>query len=111
MNDLRALLEKATPGPWMARCRDSGNPTNDPSWTGLYGFLGWEIDPLEVPSRGAIESGWDAALIVALRNHAEALLDCADALRFHNKTPNGATRKCLPGCIACAALDRLEDPR
>jgi len=26
------------------------------------------------------------------------------ALSFHNKTPTGMTRECLPGCIACAAL-------
>ena len=26
-------------------------------------------------------------------------------LAFHNKTPTGQTRECLPGCIACAALE------
>lgn len=40
-----------------------------------------------------------------------ALVDCAYALQFHNQTPSGQTRGCLPGCVACAALARLEATR
>jgi len=32
-------------------------------------------------------------------------------LRLHNQTPTGKTRRCLPGCIACAALSEPETPR
>ncbi len=38
------------------------------------------------------------------------LLACAEALRLHNQTPTGRMRKCLPACVACAALAPLLDP-
>jgi hypothetical protein len=43
-----------------------------------------------------LECEWEAdAEIARLRS----------ILALHNKTPTGRTRKCLPGCIACAALE------
>jgi len=39
------------------------------------------------------------------RRDAHAL---AGALRFHNETPAGDKRQCLPECIACDALERHE---
>ena len=33
------------------------------------------------------------------------LREAAFILGFHNKTPSGRTRRCLPGCIACEWLN------
>ena len=69
---MRELLAKATPGPWKAWDRG----------------IGWEVhdeNDIEINSefRETFREG-DAALIVALRNAAPALLDTIVALRAEN---------------------------
>ena len=59
-------------------------------WTGSARNLGIEEVIAQANSRQATAE----AEIARLRA----------ALSFHNKTPTGMTRKCLPGCVACAAL-------
>jgi len=54
------------------------------------------------------QSDADARAIVVAVNLADPLWRVAEAARFHNKTPSGATRACLDGCIACAALADLD---
>jgi hypothetical protein len=46
------------------------------------------------------------AEIAALR---AALDEAAFALGFHNRTPTGRTRSCLPHCVACAALATAQE--
>ena len=52
-----------------------------------------------------------AAIVAIEREAADPLWRVAEAARFHNKTPSGATRACLDGCIACAALADLDATR
>jgi hypothetical protein len=59
-------------------------------------------------NEGPLPAHREALLAWAAVDALPALLDCAEALRFHNQTPTGRTRKCLSGCIACAALARLD---
>jgi len=49
----------------------------------------------------------DAILAIEVEA-ADPLWRVAEAARFHNKTPTGATRACLDGCIACEALAALD---
>lgn len=72
--ELAALVDAATQGPWEAYCRDvrykSGAWPEDE-------FLQWEINgPSDHTGRGSYMQK-DAAAIVALRNHADALLAVA----------------------------------
>jgi len=47
-------------------------------------------------------------LLATLDTRLRRLERVAEAARFHNKTPTGATRACLDGCIACEALADLD---
>lgn len=76
--ELRRLLGEATPGPWRQGWADE----DDWCWVAFCDDEGARgQDRLSISSkeaRGGSEEA-DAALIVALRNNAEALLDTADA--------------------------------
>lgn len=67
---LRAALAEATPGPWIV----AGSP-------GFFRTDNGQIVGSTLPVDGLPTSPADAALIVALRNSAEALLDELDAAR------------------------------
>lgn len=97
MNDadrttLRALLERASPGPWRIRPRDCKTHAKIAPRGGGWGtpedqekaievarlddadvFLGWELEGPASVGRGDF-NGPDAALVAFLRNHAEELL-------------------------------------
>ena len=72
---------------------------------------GWENDAEDIL---AALDGWTLvpsdemigarALAAALESKQTEIARLRAALSFHNKTPTGMTRKCLPGCVACAAL-------
>lgn len=88
---LKELRERATKGPWNLVHRCIGGPkTPDPDVDEICG-LGWDWDDTEPfnappePMRGAFEKGADAALIVHLVNHAEAierLVRAAESMPF-----------------------------
>lgn len=63
---LEALCRQATPGPWKARHRHVGNPSNDFAWDESAG-LGWEIEELDRPMRGQFVRGADAHFIAEAR--------------------------------------------
>lgn len=76
--------------------------------------------PVVCPTCGREATGdQSAAAIIAAptpdtmwnETRLRALESVAEAARFHNKTPNGATRACLDGCIACEALANLDATR
>lgn len=52
---------------------------------------------------GTMEAAADHAT-ASVMDILGSALDCVSALRYHNRKPGGGTRKCLSGCIACAAL-------
>jgi len=39
-----------------------------------------------------------------LAEHEQKVARLQAILALHNQTPSGRTRKCLPGCLACAAI-------
>jgi hypothetical protein len=90
--ELRVLLDAATPGPWTDRGLT------------LRSFTIWDSHGDDL-ARAWMQA--DAALIVAAVTTFPALLDAAAVLAFHNLTPTGRIRKCLPECAACRALARL----
>jgi hypothetical protein len=47
----------------------------------------------------------DAQANIAVQLLQAEIARLRSILALHNKTPTGRTRKCLPGCIACAALE------
>lgn len=69
----RALAERATPGPWEAQPRDCTVAKDN--FEHNHYCLGWEVYPLDVPDRGMVERGWDAALIAFAGTHLRALID------------------------------------
>ena len=100
IKSLRALSLGAVHGPWWVTEGTVVGPDGD-TVAVVFGNLGIN------PDRGITDVD-NADLIAAARNALPALLAVAEALRFHNRTPSGSTRKCLPECIACAALAALE---
>lgn len=91
--DLRALLAAATPGPWRTEF-DVFDAADGWAATLLDGngyYLG-DLPTEITPAPGALEEAkqhrraHDAALIVALRNGAEELLDRIDAADDHART-------------------------
>lgn len=70
--ELRRLLDQATPAEWCRRGR-------------FLVYAPWSGDPEDtyVGNVADAYSEVDAALIVALRNHADALLDVVEACREH----------------------------
>jgi len=100
--ELRRLLAAATPGPWEADL--DGNANGEPL---IYGQTrDWWIATLHPQCLGSLEALRlaDAALIVALRNAAPALLDAADEaerLRARALLPVIATCRM---CACCAPL-------
>lgn len=77
VSELRRLLAEATEGEWYA--------VKGPDWNeDDGGYLGWMV--MQSPKQEICDTGRfreraqeDAALIVALRNHADALLDVVAA--------------------------------
>ena len=52
-----------------------------------------------------------AAAIAAddrLRAAEKLLRSTVWVMRFHNETPTGRTKRCLPDCIACAAIREVD---
>jgi hypothetical protein len=90
MTDLRRLAEDATKGPWV---------------TGGDEVYAGEGDSYSLVARipdSEVQDA-DAALIAAMRNSLDALLDVRDAARDHSHNiPN-------PACHICAALARLDE--
>lgn len=75
---IEARAKKATVGPWVAYCRDVGNPSNDPSWP-VDRFLQFEVNgPAEVWGRGAF-TGHDADFIAHARDDIPWLLSALRA--------------------------------
>jgi hypothetical protein len=106
-DELRRLLADAATGAepvplgnWRAEETEDGywaiDATGDGKVTPIHAHI--TLGPAEGSHR----------LIAAAVNALPALLDCAEALRFHNQTPTGSTRKCLSDCVACDALARLD---
>lgn len=94
--ELRRLLGEATEGPWVqgwpdayqwvAFCDDAGEKTGDDQWV------------ISSPTSKEISESADAALIVALRNNAEALLDTADSRdEWRSAAIGAAFEAVLPG--------------
>ena len=94
ISELRALLAKATPGPWQP-CP----VTDDLGITSVQMIQSYTNEPLE---NAMLYAPQDAALIVAMRNSYEALLDVAEAAEEHSC--NGWN------CSICAALAKMTIP-
>ena len=78
LSDLKALLEKATPGPWYVGSdglQDAYMPIHAPSWGG---FIDVCIPDNEEMKEFVAEGNANAALICALRNAAPALIAAAE---------------------------------
>jgi hypothetical protein len=91
LQHLRGLLNRATPGPWNVSWAKATPEIVGEQWVGAL-------------REGAKD---DAALIVALRNHAEALIECVEALeRIAALTVEDGP---LMIEIAWAALSRLTE--
>jgi hypothetical protein len=88
---LASLTEGCGPGPW--RGVEDGNKA-------AFGW--WLENPAGDSSYPSLND------VGTMLGALPGLLDCAEALRYHNQTPTGRTRKCLSGCIACDALTRLD---
>jgi len=102
LDELERLLDQATPGPWIGAGPSFGDPL--PRYTTCV-VTEWEDDDGHTPT--ICQFGYDhhdeeneanAALIVALRNHAEELV--RDARRYQelvmavgNKWPGETTRE------------------
>lgn len=71
LRELRELLAKATPGPWV----DQGSNIWHETFPGEGGPC---PQPPEGEQHGEFDRCEDAALVVALVNDAEALLECAE---------------------------------
>lgn len=102
--ELAALVDAATQGPWEAYCRDvrykSGAWPEDE-------FLQWEINgPSDHTGRGSYMQK-DAAAIVALRNHADALLAVARAAKAFRDA--NLAHGSEPTNVLDAAYDALTD--
>ena len=76
LEELKALLEKATTGPWQRATipgqREGSFPVES-DWTAVTGFQGTFTELADPMSR-------DTELAIALRNAAPALIACAETL-------------------------------
>jgi len=106
-DEVAAALAARTPGPWKA----IGYGISGKGTTASVALVGeWEVRSTGKGASPAPDPA-DARAIVVAVNLADDLWRVSEAARFHNKTPSGATRACLDGCIACAALADLDATR
>ena len=97
---LRSIIQAATPGPWNNDIADWQVHDNDPD----------QEEPL-----ARCDCSADADAIVALRNHAEVLLDVVEAAkamhRWAGTTNAGCGEAHRDYARFTAALARMEEPK
>lgn len=116
---LRELLAKATPGPWSSSDDDASPELGDvviwgPSENWLLNIGNWarqRDSASEIDSKSAarqyceLRDASDAALIVALRNNAAALLDAADRCE---RLKAALGKMMYWACVPLVALDECD---